>query len=123
MQSILSQLSKVKRLVVLTDRKAPVTGKLEFVGEYEELLGAASPDFEFDDFDENVQATTFYTTGTQGCRRASTIATANWCFMRSRNWPCSVLRRSKAASIATTSICRSRRCSTSTRGEIGRAHV
>src|SRR6476660_6309720 len=65
-QSILAQLSKVKRLIVLTDRKAPATGKLEFVGEYEELLGAASPDFEFNDFDENVQATTFYTTGTTG---------------------------------------------------------
>ena len=65
-QSILPQLSKVKRLVVLTDRKAPATGKLEFVGEYEELLAAASPDFEFPDFDENVQATTFYTTGTTG---------------------------------------------------------
>src|ERR1700677_905621 len=65
-QSILPQLSKVKRLVVLTDRKAPATGKLEFVGEYEELVGAASPDFEFNDFDENVQATTFYTTGTTG---------------------------------------------------------
>jgi CoA-transferase family III/Enoyl-CoA hydratase/isomerase/AMP-binding enzyme len=64
--SILPQLSKVKRLVVLTDRKAPATGKLEFIGEYEELLGAASPDFEFADFDENVQATTFYTTGTTG---------------------------------------------------------
>jgi fatty-acyl-CoA synthase len=65
-QSILPQLSKVKRLVVLTDRKAPATGKLEFVGEYEELVGAASPDFDFNDFDENVQATTFYTTGTTG---------------------------------------------------------
>jgi fatty-acyl-CoA synthase len=64
--SILPKLSKVKRLVVLTDRKAPATGKLEFVGEYEELLGAASPDFEFNDFDENAQATTFYTTGTTG---------------------------------------------------------
>src|SRR5580692_5060855 len=63
LQSILPQLSKVKRLVVLTDHKAPATGKLEFVGEYEELLGAASPDFEFADFDENAQATTFYTTG------------------------------------------------------------
>ena len=40
-QSILPQLSKVKRLVVLTDRKTPATGKLEFIGEYEELLGAA----------------------------------------------------------------------------------
>src|ERR1700684_4361181 len=65
-QSILPQLSKVKRLVVLTDRKAPVTGTLEFAGEYEQLLAAASPDFDFPDFDENVQATTFYTTGTTG---------------------------------------------------------
>jgi fatty-acyl-CoA synthase len=65
-QSILPQLPKVKRLVVLTDRKAPVTGKLEFAGEYEQLLAAASPDFDFPDFDENVQATTFYTTGTTG---------------------------------------------------------
>src|ERR1700688_4496036 len=66
LQPILPQLPKVKRLVVLTDRKAPATGKLEFVGEYEELLAAASPDFDFPDFDENVQATTFYTTGTTG---------------------------------------------------------
>src|SRR5271168_832702 len=65
-QSILPQLSKVKRLVVLTDRKAPMIGKLEFVGEYEQLLAAASADFNFPDFDENVQATTFYTTGTTG---------------------------------------------------------
>jgi len=66
LQSIFPQLSKVKRLVVLTDRKAPVTGKLEFAGEYEEMLAAASADFDFPDFDENVQATTFYTTGTTG---------------------------------------------------------
>jgi fatty-acyl-CoA synthase len=66
LQSILPRLSKVKRLVVLTDRKAPATGKLEFAGEYEQLLAAASADFDFPDFDENVQATTFYTTGTTG---------------------------------------------------------
>src|SRR5271170_4357250 len=65
-QSILPQLSKVKRLVVLTDRKAPMIGKLEFVGEYEQLLAAASADFNFPNFDENLQATTFYTTGTTG---------------------------------------------------------
>jgi acyl-CoA synthetase (AMP-forming)/AMP-acid ligase II len=96
--SILPQLSKVKRLVVLTDRKAPATGKLVFIGEYEELLAAASPDFEFADFDENVQATTFYTTGTRGCRKASTTGTASWCCMQSRNSLCSALRRSKASS-------------------------
>jgi fatty-acyl-CoA synthase len=64
--SLLPKLPKVKKLVVLSDRKSPATGELQFVGEYEELLAAASPDFDFPDFDENVQATTFYTTGTTG---------------------------------------------------------
>ena len=40
--------------------------RLEFAGEYEELLAAASPEYDFPDFDENAQATTFYTTGTTG---------------------------------------------------------
>src|SRR6202011_6186683 len=39
--SILPKLSKVKRLVVLTDRPAPQTGSLSFVGEYESLLAGA----------------------------------------------------------------------------------
>jgi fatty-acyl-CoA synthase len=65
-QSIMPQLPHVKKLVVLTDRKAPTTDNLRFVGEYEELLAAASPDYDFPDFDENTQATTFYTTGTTG---------------------------------------------------------
>ncbi len=34
--------------------------------EYEAMLQAAEPDFEFSDFDENTTATTFYTTGTTG---------------------------------------------------------
>lgn len=37
-----------------------------FTGEYEALVAAASPGFEFEDFDENAMATTFYTTGTTG---------------------------------------------------------
>jgi fatty-acyl-CoA synthase len=65
-QSLLPQLPKVKTLVVMSDREAPKRGDLQFVGEYEELLAAAQPDFDFPDFDENVQATTFYTTGTTG---------------------------------------------------------
>jgi fatty-acyl-CoA synthase len=65
-QAILPQLPKVKTLVVMSDRPAPKTGELSFVGEYEGLLAAARPDFEFRDFDENAQATTFYTTGTTG---------------------------------------------------------
>src|SRR5580658_3197409 len=51
--SLLPKLPKVKKLVVLSDRKSPATGELQFVGEYEELLAAASPDFDFPDFDEN----------------------------------------------------------------------
>jgi fatty-acyl-CoA synthase len=65
-QSILPKLSKVRTLVALSDRQAPAVGQLQFAGEYEGLLATASPDYAFPDFDENVQATTFYTTGTTG---------------------------------------------------------
>jgi fatty-acyl-CoA synthase len=65
-QSILPKLSKVKTIVALRDRSASAAGQLQFSGEYEQLLAAASPDYVFPDFDENVQATTFYTTGTTG---------------------------------------------------------
>ncbi len=51
---------------MMSDRPAPQTGSLSFVGEHENLLAAASPDYDFPDFDENTQATTFYTTGTTG---------------------------------------------------------
>jgi len=37
-----------------------------FSGEYEALLSAGSPEYAFPDFDENTQATVFYTTGTTG---------------------------------------------------------
>lgn len=60
------QLSNVRRLVAMSDRSSPETGGLSFVGEYESLLAAASPHYDFPDFDENTQATTFYTTGTTG---------------------------------------------------------
>ncbi|MBK1840438.1 long-chain-fatty-acid--CoA ligase [Azospirillum sp. YIM B02556] len=35
-------------------------------GDYEPLIAAADPDFDFKDFDENAIATTFFTTGTTG---------------------------------------------------------
>jgi fatty-acyl-CoA synthase len=66
LEGIKPQLAKVKTLVVMSDRSSPETGSLSFVGEYEDLLAAASPDYDFPDFDENTQATTFYTTGTTG---------------------------------------------------------
>jgi len=65
-EGLKAQLPKVKRLIVISDGPAPQTGSLSFIGEYESLLAAASPDYDFPDFDENTQATTFYTTGTTG---------------------------------------------------------
>jgi fatty-acyl-CoA synthase len=66
LEGLKAQLPKVKRLIVMSDRLAPQTGSLSFIGEYECLLAAAAPDYDFPDFDENTQATTFYTTGTTG---------------------------------------------------------
>jgi fatty-acyl-CoA synthase len=66
LEGLKSQLPKVKRLIVMSDASAPQTGSLSFIGEYDSLLAASSPDYDFPDFDENTQATTFYTTGTTG---------------------------------------------------------
>jgi acyl-CoA synthetase (AMP-forming)/AMP-acid ligase II len=66
LEGIRPQLTKVKTLVVMSDRASPETGSLSFAGEYESLLAEASPDYDFPDFDEDTQATTFYTTGTTG---------------------------------------------------------
>ncbi len=65
-EGLQSKLTSVERMIVMSDQPAPRTGDLPFVGEYEALLAAASPDYDFPDFDENTQATTFYTTGTTG---------------------------------------------------------
>lgn len=66
LEGIKQQLTKVKTLILLSDRAEPKTGGLRFAGEYEDLLSSASPDYSFPDFDENAIATTFYTTGTTG---------------------------------------------------------
>jgi fatty-acyl-CoA synthase len=66
LQDLMPQLPNVARLVAMSDRATPRTGGLSFEGEYEALLAASSPDYRFPDFDENTQATTFYTSGTTG---------------------------------------------------------
>lgn len=38
----------------------------DFAAEYEAMLAGADPGYVFEDFDENAQATVFYTTGTTG---------------------------------------------------------
>ena len=64
---IKDQLETVKRFVLISDDGATMGSfDIAYAGEYEALLAAASPDYDFPDFDENTRATTFYTTGTTG---------------------------------------------------------
>lgn len=56
----------VEARVLLTDDGREPASAVTFAGEYEALLAAASPVFEFPDLDENMVATLFYTTGTTG---------------------------------------------------------
>ncbi len=65
-QAIAGQLSTVEKTLLLTDGEAVTTDLPGCVGEYESLLAAAEPHYDFPDFDEDSVATTFYTTGTTG---------------------------------------------------------
>ncbi|MBM7060142.1 fatty acid--CoA ligase [Pseudomonas sp. UL073] len=65
-QGIAAQLTTVEKTLLLTDTPEQSVELPNLVGEYESLLAAASPRYEFADFDENSVATTFYTTGTTG---------------------------------------------------------
>ena len=98
-------------------RPAPQTGSLSFVGEYESLLAAAAPDYDFPDFDENTHATTFYTTGTTGLPKG--VYFSHRQLVLHTICGLALLRHGGAAGalfVATTSTCRSRRCFTSTPG-------
>ena len=66
LEQIWSRVDAGKRLVLLSDDGAMPATPLEFVAEYERLLAASSSSFDFPDFDENLRATTFYTTGATG---------------------------------------------------------
>ncbi|MGL4318810.1 MAG: fatty acid--CoA ligase [Pseudomonas sp.] len=65
-KGIESQLTTVEKTLLLTDAAEKTAELPNLVGEYEQLLAAASPKYDFPDFDENSVATTFYTTGTTG---------------------------------------------------------
>jgi len=66
LEEIKHQLKGIRHVVVLADGQAVAGNTLPVAGEYEALLAASSPDFNFRDFDENTKAATFYTTGTTG---------------------------------------------------------
>lgn len=65
-QAIAGQLTTVDKTLLITDGPDKTAELPNLVGEYEQLLAAASPHYDFPDFDENSVATTFYTTGTTG---------------------------------------------------------
>jgi len=65
-KAIENDLTTVTTTILLTDEESKEADLPGFAGEYEQLLAAAEPTYDFADFDENSVATTFYTTGTTG---------------------------------------------------------
>ncbi len=69
LDAIKENLETVKTFVLLSDGDTAVEqahALVPFAAEYEDLLAHSASDFAFLDFDENMRATTFYTTGTTG---------------------------------------------------------
>ena len=66
LESIRDKLETVREFVLIDDGTDKPKSPIPFAAEYEQMLEAGSPDYEFADFDENTRATTFYTTGTTG---------------------------------------------------------
>lgn len=65
-QAMAGHLTTVEKTLLLTDLPEKTAELPNLIGEYEALLAQASDQYEFEDFDENSVATTFYTTGTTG---------------------------------------------------------
>ncbi len=63
---IVDQLESVRHFILIDDEQGAIEGPVSFAAEYEALLAQSDPDYVFEDFDENAQATVFYTTGTTG---------------------------------------------------------
>jgi fatty-acyl-CoA synthase len=64
--AIRGALTTVRSYLWLDDQESAPPAGANYAGEYERLLAAASPQYAFEDFDENTRATTFFTTGTTG---------------------------------------------------------
>ncbi len=66
LEQIKGRIDTVKEYILLQDGQQQPETSLSFAGEYESLLADSGDHFDFQDFDENTRATTFYTTGTTG---------------------------------------------------------
>lgn len=66
-EAIRDQLETVRTFIQIDDEgSAAVAHSIPFADDYETMLAASEPVYDFPDFDENTRATTFYTTGTTG---------------------------------------------------------
>ena len=63
---VVDRLESVRHFVLIDDEHGPLESPVSLSAEYEGLLSRAGADYDFPDFDENAQATVFYTTGTTG---------------------------------------------------------
>ncbi len=66
LERIVKDLRTVETFIAIRESEGGVSSSVPFVREYEEMLGEAEDHYEFPDFSEDTQATTFYTTGTTG---------------------------------------------------------
>lgn len=66
LNALADKMTTVKKIIIASDGKDLPESKIEVAGEYETLLAEASDEYEFEEFDEDAVATTFYTTGTTG---------------------------------------------------------
>src|SRR6201987_4722499 len=65
-EQLQGQLESVEGIILMSDDGVFPNSPVKSVGDYEAILANSSPDFTFEDFDENTRATMFYTTGTTG---------------------------------------------------------
>ena len=66
LEPLWKKLTTVKKFILITEDGPKPASEIPFDDEYETMLGAAAPVYDFPDFDERTKATTFYTTGTTG---------------------------------------------------------
>ncbi len=66
LDSIRPRLTKVETIVLMSDNDSLNIREGDVAGHYEDMLASAATEYDFPDFDENTQATTFYTSGTTG---------------------------------------------------------
>lgn len=67
LQAMGGRLETVRHFILIDDEpQKPLDSPVNFAAEYEKMLETSDISYDFPDFDENAQATTFFTTGTTG---------------------------------------------------------